>query len=58
MCADELPRGITLNVTQQNRAEQKLEESEKRIREINDALPVGFLDHARCVGVFCHSVLG
>ncbi|MGZ4870240.1 MAG: PAS domain S-box protein, partial [Halobacteriota archaeon] len=33
-------RGIALNVTEQNRAEQKLEESERRIREITDALPV------------------
>jgi len=33
-------RGIALNVTEQKRAEQKLEESERRIREITDALPV------------------
>ena len=32
-------RGIALNVTEQKRAEQKLEESEKRIRELTDALP-------------------
>lgn len=35
-------RGIALNVTQQKRAEQKLREGEKRIREITDALPVVF----------------
>jgi PAS domain S-box-containing protein len=33
-------RGIALNVTDQKRAEQKLEESERRIRELTDALPV------------------
>jgi PAS domain S-box-containing protein len=33
-------RGIALNVTEQKRAEQKLEQSERRIREITDALPV------------------
>jgi PAS domain S-box-containing protein len=32
-------RGIALNVTEQKRAEQKLEESERRIRELTDALP-------------------
>ena len=33
-------RGIALNVTEQRRAEQKLRESERRIRELTDALPV------------------
>ena len=33
-------RGIALNVTEQKRAEQKLEQSERRIRELTDALPV------------------
>ena len=33
-------RGIALNVTEQKRAEQKLEESERHIRELTDALPV------------------
>jgi PAS domain S-box-containing protein len=32
-------RGIALNVTEQKRAEQKLEESERRIRELTDSLP-------------------
>jgi PAS domain S-box-containing protein len=32
-------RGIALNVTERKRAEQKLEESERRIRELTDALP-------------------
>jgi PAS domain S-box-containing protein len=32
-------RGIALNVTERKRAEQQLEESEKRIRELTDALP-------------------
>ena len=32
-------RGIALNVTEQKRADRKLEESEKRIRELTDALP-------------------
>ena len=33
-------RGIVLNVTEQKSTEQKLRESERRIREITDALPV------------------
>ena len=32
-------RGIALNVTEQKRAEQKLEESERQLRELTDALP-------------------
>ena len=32
-------RGIALNVTDQKRAEQQAEESERRIRELTDALP-------------------
>ena len=32
-------RGIVLNVTEQKRAEQKLEENERRIRELTNALP-------------------
>ncbi|MGD0171843.1 MAG: PAS domain S-box protein [Halobacteriota archaeon] len=32
-------RGIAVNVTEQKRADQKMEESERRIRELTDALP-------------------
>jgi PAS domain S-box-containing protein len=32
-------RGIALNITERKRAERKLEESERRIRELTDALP-------------------
>ena len=32
-------RGIALNITERKRAEQQLEESERRIRELTDALP-------------------
>jgi PAS domain S-box-containing protein len=32
-------RGVAVDITEQKRADQKLEESEKRIRELTDALP-------------------